>query len=409
VHNRDMVASLTSELSTETKHSTVRYSGRQRTIIEMASDGKTDKEIAHVTGLAEGTLRTYWDRLRRKLKATSRTEVIAIFWKNEHLRLQRNADVDRPDESRLDRERELLSEILQGAEFATWTWDIVADKVYLNSLAKPGSGIEPDESPSTLRSFLAGLHRDDLAAFSGALEASLRAKGSFRIEYRLLPSGRSEQWMMARGRVSLDPLGNPAALTCVLVDISEHKRTERFLEGHRRIMEMILRRAPALAVLEALMLMVEANSTTKIRASLLLLEGVQLRKCASPNIPEEYSDAIDGVEVGSSFGPCATAAFTRMPIFVADIALDRRWPEFSKLALSYGFRASWSIPVFGKGGEVLGTFAMYYEEPRKPCDEDLRCVGLITETAALAIEQLRVQAAEVKGLSARAVSALAGN
>jgi DNA-binding CsgD family transcriptional regulator len=50
---------------------------RQRQIIELASEGKTDKEISTITGLAGGTLRTYWDRLRHRYEASSRTELIA--------------------------------------------------------------------------------------------------------------------------------------------------------------------------------------------------------------------------------------------------------------------------------------------------------------------------------------------
>ncbi len=50
---------------------------RLKEIVDLAAEGKTDKEIAHVTGLAEGTLRTYWDRLRHRYEARSRTEVIA--------------------------------------------------------------------------------------------------------------------------------------------------------------------------------------------------------------------------------------------------------------------------------------------------------------------------------------------
>lgn len=52
-------------------------SKRQREIVELVAQGLTDKEVALKLGLAEGTLRTYWDRLRRRYDARSRSEVIA--------------------------------------------------------------------------------------------------------------------------------------------------------------------------------------------------------------------------------------------------------------------------------------------------------------------------------------------
>ncbi|MGV3615348.1 MAG: PAS domain S-box protein [Fimbriimonas sp.] len=52
-------------------------SERQRQMVELAGAGHTDKEIALRLHLSEGTLRTYWDRLRARMGAQSRTEVLA--------------------------------------------------------------------------------------------------------------------------------------------------------------------------------------------------------------------------------------------------------------------------------------------------------------------------------------------
>ena len=43
----------------------------------LAAEGLTDKEIALRTGLSVGTLRSHWDRMRARLGASSRGEVIA--------------------------------------------------------------------------------------------------------------------------------------------------------------------------------------------------------------------------------------------------------------------------------------------------------------------------------------------
>ena len=52
-------------------------SKRQRQLVELVAQGLTDKEIALELGLSEGTLRTYWDRLRNRYQARSRSEIIA--------------------------------------------------------------------------------------------------------------------------------------------------------------------------------------------------------------------------------------------------------------------------------------------------------------------------------------------
>lgn len=52
-------------------------SPRQAQILNLAAAGNTDKEIAVITGVSIGTLRTYWDRMRQRYDARSRSEVIA--------------------------------------------------------------------------------------------------------------------------------------------------------------------------------------------------------------------------------------------------------------------------------------------------------------------------------------------
>ena len=52
-------------------------SPRQLQILRLAAEGLTDRQIALRTGLSEGTVRTYWERIRTRLDAKSRSEAIA--------------------------------------------------------------------------------------------------------------------------------------------------------------------------------------------------------------------------------------------------------------------------------------------------------------------------------------------
>ena len=102
--------------------------------------------------------------------------------------------------------------------------------------------------------------------------------------------------------------------------------------------------------------------------SVLLLDedGQHLRHGAAPSLPEPYSKAIDGLRIGPKAGSCGTAMYRREPVVVSDILQDPLWESFRDLAQTYGFRACWSIPILTHSGEALGSFAMYYGEPRSP-------------------------------------------
>jgi GAF domain-containing protein len=74
----------------------------------------------------------------------------------------------------------------------------------------------------------------------------------------------------------------------------------------------------------------------------------------------------------------------RSPVTVSDIATDPLWnvPEHRAVALQHGLRASWSHPVLSSRGEVLGTFCMYYREPRSPSSQDMELLDLAAHLAS---------------------------
>lgn len=53
-------------------------SEREREVLFLAADGLTDKEIAQRLGIGAKTVRTYWDRIRGKLGASSRTQALSM-------------------------------------------------------------------------------------------------------------------------------------------------------------------------------------------------------------------------------------------------------------------------------------------------------------------------------------------
>jgi signal transduction histidine kinase len=135
-------------------------------------------------------------------------------------------------------------------------------------------------------------------------------------------------------------------------------------------------------MLDSLVRLIEHQSPA-MRCSILLLDTDHetLRHGAGPSLPVAYCNAIDGLRIGPDRGSCGTAAYTRQTTIVSDIATDERWAEYRHLALPHGLRACWSTPILSADGECLGTFAMYYDEPRAPSHE---AIDLITTAALLA-------------------------
>jgi signal transduction histidine kinase len=93
-------------------------------------------------------------------------------------------------------------------------------------------------------------------------------------------------------------------------------------------------------------------------------------------------------------GSCGTAAFLQQPVIVCDIATDPRWVGWQWIAGEFDLQASWSVPIFNREtGEVLGTFAVYYREPRTPAADELDLVVQAGDLAGVAILHDRERAA----------------
>lgn len=120
----------------------------------------------------------------------------------------------------------------------------------------------------------------------------------------------------------------------------------------------------------------------------LNLQKGTLHPCASVSLPQEYCDALDGVKVGLGVGSCGTAAFIKERTIVDDINTHPYWAQYKELALAYNLQSCWSEPVMGKNGRCFGTFAIYYEYPNSPSEEDLTYIQTCANLAAVVFETI---------------------
>jgi GAF domain-containing protein len=181
------------------------------------------------------------------------------------------------------------------------------------------------------------------------------------------------------------PAASPAAAPPEVVPSA--KDDEQFRAEQKRIQKMIASDKPLNEILASLVLMIEAQSPEMICSILLLSEdGNHVKHAVAPSLPENYVKAIDGEPIGPKHGSCGTAMFRGKPVIVSDISTDPLWEEYRNFAWAIGVAACWSTPIMSSKGKVLGSFAMYYREPRSPNGDERHLTDAATSLAALAIE-----------------------
>lgn len=263
--------------------------------------------------------------------------------------------------------------------------------VFANAVVARSHGLENAAEIAGKRDF-------DLFDFETArrcfdIEQEIMSSGDPRIDMEeLVPMPDGGTMCRLTSKIPLrNDRGEVVGLIGVSRDITERKRQEELYRGQANLLEMIARNEPLPMILEALVLMIE-RQMTGISGSVLLLdsEGTRLYHGAAPNLPGAYSRMIDGVAIGPKVGSCGTAAWRGETIIVEDVMADPLWEDFRAMASQFGFRSCWSTPICTSQKNVLGTFALYSKEPRRPTAHEMTLVALATHIAGIAIERKRV-------------------
>ena len=141
------------------------------------------------------------------------------------------------------------------------------------------------------------------------------------------------------------------------------------------------------ALLEVLICAAIEHAEGKARAAFYLSDAAELELHHIVGMPPEYARCVNGFAISEQSLACGLAVATRRPIITSDVSGDPRWKGWLWLAKEFGYRACWSFPVATSSGIVLGSFAMYYAQPREATPRDVDLASVLTRTAATIISR----------------------
>jgi PAS domain S-box-containing protein len=183
-----------------------------------------------------------------------------------------------------------------------------------------------------------------------------------------------------------DPEGKAIAAFVTFSDITERKIAERSLAAQNAILKQIAGGAPLLDSLNAVLQMLQREAPGKVAAVFLLDTDQRLAFCAGPELPPDYISAVNELPVAPSSGCCGSAVALRHLVVTPDLKADPNWSS-PELHLKENLRACWSSPIFSANGEVLGTLAVFHDEPGPPGPQQLKIIETATHLAGIAIER----------------------
>jgi len=240
------------------------------------------------------------------------------------------------------------------------------------------------------------LHSDDLNGLVNYWRSVLASGAPGEIEGRLRRSDGVYRWFLFRATPSFDNDGKVVKWFGTNTDIEDRKLAEGLLSGENQVLEMTAKGESLESILEALCRVVE-QTASGCYCSIILIDpsGSTIQQAIAPSLPSSYNDRFPGTPVDREGGPCTEAARRKTQVIVPDVASDTRWDTYGwrTAALAHGLKACWSTTILASNRLVLGTFAIYWREPRAPTECDQKIIGQITHLAAVAIERKRNETA----------------
>jgi formate hydrogenlyase transcriptional activator len=331
------------------------------------------------------------------IEAAGHIALIAIEFEQSHLALK-NALVE------IKHSEDRLRTIIDTIPAMAWSARLDGSAEFFNRRWLDYAGLSAEKALDW--GWTVALHPDDRGRLMDYWRRLLASGEAGEIEARLRRFDGDYRWLLFRAEPLRDDLGNIIRWYGANIDVEERKRAESLLAAEKRTLEMISGGARLADILENLCDTIDAQAGNLISAVMLMdPDGMRLWPAGGRRLPRSWIEGISPLTIGPCVGSCGTAASLKQRVIVSDIATDPLWVNYRDIALSCGLRAAWSQPLLSRDQQVLGTFGMYYAEPRTPSEMDLRLIEGAAHVAVIAIEGERSQAALTKAFGEMARSA----
>jgi len=292
----------------------------------------------------------------------------------------------------LRRNKELLEIALAASDTGTFSWNPDTDSIAIDDNLKRLIGMEPQENLASLDDFVRRVQEDDRVRLIFAIDAC-RAGGDFNTEFRIPTSAGGFRWLHGRAKLQYED-GKPAFFVGACTDITSRKNAEELLRqselwlaGQKQAFRAAIDGAPLSESLELLIRTAIKQFHGRARCAFFISDetGTELQHVVG--MPEDYARCVKGFKTGPEPLACGMAANTGVPRIIPDVREDPLWKPWLWLAEKYDYRGCWSFPVKTSTGKSIGTFEMYFQDPRQPTSRDYQLANALTNAAAIIISR----------------------
>jgi diguanylate cyclase (GGDEF)-like protein/PAS domain S-box-containing protein len=168
---------------------------------------------------------------------------------------------------------------------------------------------------------------------------------------------------------------------------SAERQNNKILKSNRMILEEIAQGVSLPVILDSICREVEALVNESICTVLSVDDDRKtMSLAAGPSVSDELSNFFEKLPLGPGNGSCGTAASSGEQEFVANTYSDPRWENIRDVAIQFGIKSCWSIPVLGYDGVPIGTIAISQLKEGNPVAFEENLLKSYSSLVGLAIQ-----------------------
>lgn len=245
------------------------------------------------------------------------------------------------------------------------------------------------------------LFPEDRDAVADSIREAVSSKTVFELEHRIRRADGSEGWTFSKAVPVLDANDRITEWFGMATDVTGRREVEQarnraeasagerasWLLGQRDAFQSALDGEPLAVCMGMLVRAAERRHRGRARCGFYMVDESERSLIHLTGMPEPFATQVSGFPIGPHSVACGLAVHRRKSVITGDIAQDSRWARWLPLAEAHGIRAVWSFPVEASSGKVVGTFSLYFDEPREPDALDLELAASLTDAAAIIISR----------------------
>lgn len=173
------------------------------------------------------------------------------------------------------------------------------------------------------------------------------------------------------------------------LQLLSHAEQQDILLLQQAILESVAQGHDPLDIINEVCCLEERLLPNAVGSVMLLDEDGKLNVYAAPSVPPEGVERLRLLCPGPNSGSCGNALYRGEPVFVSDTLTDPRWADLRDLAIDFNLLACWSMPIYGAGREIIGTFALSSFERRAPTEFHRKLLEIGASIIGIVLERRR--------------------